>query len=152
MKVEQRIGRVDRFGQESDYVTIRNFVHENTIDDRIWERLYSRLQLCEQALGGFEDILGEAIRNLENDLMGALTVEEQNERIEQTSIAIENRKLSHASLEQDAAGLIAHGDYILNKVEAAHEFNRWLTPNDLQSYLIGFFAEFYPRSNFGDFT
>ena len=39
MKVEQRIGRVDRFGQESDYVTIRNFVHENTIDDRIWERL-----------------------------------------------------------------------------------------------------------------
>ena len=147
MKVEQRIGRVDRFGQQSDFVTVRNFIYENTIDERIWDRLYSRLQLCEQALGGFEDILGEEIRELENALNDELTPEEQNRRIEQTSIAIENRKLSHSSLEEDAAGLIAHGDYILNKVQAAHEFNRWLTPADLQSYLIGFFAEFYPRSS-----
>jgi len=147
MKVEQRIGRVDRFGQSSDFVTIRNFLHKDTIDDRIWERLYSRLQLCEQALGGFEDILGEEIRELENDLSRELTPDEQNQRIEQTSVALENRKLNHSSLEEDAAGLIAHGDYILNKVQAAHEFNRWLTPADLQSYLIGFFAEFYPRSS-----
>ena len=100
MKVEQRIGRVDRFGQQSDFVTVRNFIYENTIDERIWDRLYSRLQLCEQALGGFEDILWEEIRELENALNDELTPEEQNRRIEQTSIAIENRKLSHSSLKR----------------------------------------------------
>ena len=42
--------------------------------------------------------------------------------------------------------MIAHGDYILNKVQAAHDFSRWLTAPDLQGYLIGFFAEFYKRS------
>ena len=30
MKVEQRIGRVDRFGQQSPFVEIRNFLHANS--------------------------------------------------------------------------------------------------------------------------
>ena len=38
MKVEQRIGRVDRFGQQSPFVEIRNFLHANTIDEQIWDR------------------------------------------------------------------------------------------------------------------
>jgi uncharacterized protein YeaO (DUF488 family) len=97
-------------------------------------------------LGGFEDILGEQVRELETHLAKDLSEEEKIEQIEQTSLALQNNKLNHDELEKDAAGLIAHGDYILNKVQAAHEFNRWLTPSDLQSYLIGFFAEFYKRS------
>ena len=146
MKVEQRIGRVDRFGQQSPFVEIRNFLHANTIDEQIWDRLYDRLHLCEQALGGFEDILGEQVRELETHLAEDLSEEEKIKQIEQTSLALQNNRLNHDELEKDAAGLIAHGDYILNKVQAAHEFNRWLTPSDLQSYLIGFFAEFYKRS------
>ena len=38
MRVEQRIGRIDRVGQSSDYVSILNFINNNTIDQRIWER------------------------------------------------------------------------------------------------------------------
>ena len=53
MRVEQRIGRVDRFGQSSEFVRVFNFIHDDTIDQRIWDRLYDRLQLCEEALGGF---------------------------------------------------------------------------------------------------
>ena len=146
MKVEQRIGRIDRFGQQSPYVEIRNFIHANTIDEHIWDRLYHRLQLCEQALGGFEDILGEQVRELEKYLAQDLSEDEKIQQIEQTSLALQNNRLNKDALEQDAAGLIAHGDYILNKVQAAHDFNRWLTAPDLQSYLIGFFAEFYKRS------
>ena len=47
MRVEQRIGRIDRVGQSSDYVSILNFINNNTIDQRIWERLYDRLKLVK---------------------------------------------------------------------------------------------------------
>lgn len=147
MKVEQRIGRVDRFGQKSDYVAVINFIYDQTIDQRIWDRLYDRLKLCEQALGGFEEILGDEIKMLEHDIIhGDLSNDEQNKRIEQTSIALENKRKMQEEIEDEAAGLIAHGDYILNKVQSAHEFNRWLTPNDMISYLKAVFKEYYPQS------
>ena len=147
MKVEQRIGRVDRFGQQSEYVSVVNFIYDETIDQKIWDRLYDRLQLCQQALGGFEEILGDEIRRLERDILhGGLTIDEKSKRIEQTSIALENKKKVQDELEDEAAGLIAHGDYILNKVQSAHEFNRWLTPNDMIAYLKAVFNEHYPRS------
>ena len=41
MRVEQRIGRIDRVGQASEFISVLNFLHENTIDQRIWDRLYS---------------------------------------------------------------------------------------------------------------
>lgn len=146
MRVEQRIGRVDRFGQSSEFVRVFNFIHNDTIDQRIWDRLYDRLKLCEEALGGFEDILGEEIRKLEREILNNLTPEEQEQRIKQTEQAISTKKKEHENLEKDASGLIAHGDYILNQVTNAHKFNRWLTQEDIENYLIGFFKEFYPRS------
>ena len=89
MKVEQRIGRVDRFGQQSDFVTVRNFIYENTIVGRFGTGSI-HVSTMRAALGGFEDILGKKSR-IRNALNDELTPEEQNRRIEQTSIAIENR-------------------------------------------------------------
>ena len=133
MKVEQRIGRIDRFGQNSKFITVINFIYEDTIDQRIYDRLFKRLNVCEVALGGFETILGEELNKLENDLFfSGINKEQEEKRIEQTAIAIENKKKEQDNLEKEAAGLIAHGDYILNKVKAAKEFNRGITTGDLK--------------------
>ena len=43
MVVEQRIGRVDRIGQEAARIIIVNLVVENSIEERILERLLKRL-------------------------------------------------------------------------------------------------------------
>ena len=64
MRIEQRIGRIDRFGQVSDTVTILNFLHKNTIDERIYERLYMRLNLIKNTLGEFEAVLGDETRTV----------------------------------------------------------------------------------------
>jgi SNF2 family DNA or RNA helicase len=50
MKVEQRIGRIDRLGQTSPKITIWNIFYDDTIDARIHERLYMRLGIFEYAL------------------------------------------------------------------------------------------------------
>jgi superfamily II DNA or RNA helicase len=61
MRVEQRIGRIDRYGQERDKVFIFNLVLADTVEGRILARLYDRIQIFRQAVGDLEPILGEVI-------------------------------------------------------------------------------------------
>lgn len=145
MRLEQRIGRVDRLGQEAEKILIWNILYENTIDARIYKRLYDKLDLCRIALGDFEAILGDAIRKLEIDLLsGRLTVEQQERRINQTAQALENLRLEEQQLEQNAASLVAYGDYILNHVQAARELNRWISGRDIQRYVSDYLRLNYP--------
>ena len=62
MRIEQRIGRLDRFGQTSDVIEILNLAVEGTIDAAILHRLYHRIRLFEDALGMLDPLLGEAMR------------------------------------------------------------------------------------------
>jgi superfamily II DNA/RNA helicase len=127
MKVEQRIGRIDRLGQPSPKITIWNLFYADTIDARIYDRLYQRLGIFEYALGGLEAVLGEEIKKLTIDLMrGTLTREQEEARIAQTEQAISILREEEERLERNASNLIAHGDYILHQVKAARELGRWI--------------------------
>ena len=59
MRVEQRIGRVDRIGQEHP-VSVFNFHVHGTIESRILDVLEHRIRLFEGSIGGLDPILGEA--------------------------------------------------------------------------------------------
>jgi SNF2 family DNA or RNA helicase len=56
MKLEQRIGRVHRLGQEHD-VNIYNLAIQNTIEDHILDLLYVKIGVFEQVVGELDDIL-----------------------------------------------------------------------------------------------
>ncbi|MET0787298.1 MAG: SNF2-related protein [Paenisporosarcina sp.] len=56
MKLEQRIGRVHRLGQEHD-VQIYNLAIENTIEDDILKLLHVKIDVFEKAVGDLDDIL-----------------------------------------------------------------------------------------------
>ncbi len=145
MRLEQRIGRIDRLGQEAEKILVWNVLYANTIDARIYERLYDKLDLCRTALGDFEAILGDEIRRLEVDLLsGGLSVEQQEHRIDQTAQALENLRLEEQNLEQDAASLVAYGDYILNQVQAARKLHRWISGDDIQRYVFDYLKLHYP--------
>ena len=149
MRIEQRIGRIDRIGQEAERILIWNFLYADSIDDRIYERLLSRLNIFEQALGSIEGILGEQIRELGYYLLvHNLTSDEETSRIDQTAVAVETLSRTTESLEQDATQLIAHGDYIQNQVKAAREIGRYVTGEDLFRYVRDFIMENYEGSRF----
>jgi hypothetical protein len=149
MRVEQRIGRLDRLGQEAQRITVWNLFHADTIDARIYARLYARLKIFERALGGLEPILGEGIQELTLALLrDRLTPGQEEERIRQTAQAIENRLHEEERLEEDAQHLVAFGDFILNEIQAARELSRRITADDVRRYVIGFFAERYPGCEF----
>ncbi len=64
MRIEQRIGRIDRYGQRSETVAIVNFVTPGTVDADIYERCLVRIGVFRHAIGGNEEILGEITKEL----------------------------------------------------------------------------------------
>jgi hypothetical protein len=62
MRIEQRIGRLDRFGQEADVITILNIAVEGTIDAAILGRLFYRIRLFEDSIGMLDPLLGKAMK------------------------------------------------------------------------------------------
>ncbi|GAB4321367.1 MAG: hypothetical protein Kow0074_12290 [Candidatus Zixiibacteriota bacterium] len=147
MKVEQRIGRLDRLGQESEKIVIRNLFYENTIDSRIYNRLFERLDIFRRSLGALEPILGERMQQLTAELITKqLTPKQEEERIDQTRIALQNRRDEEEQLEERASSLIAYGDYIINQVNASRELGRHIDAEDLEDYVLDFLALNYPGS------
>jgi SNF2 family DNA or RNA helicase len=51
MRVEQRIGRVDRLRQVSSKVIIKNFITAGTIEQYVYNILRSKLKVCDDVLG-----------------------------------------------------------------------------------------------------
>lgn len=139
MRIEQRIGRIDRIGQRADRILILNLFLGGTLDERVYRRLFERLRIFERALGSIEGILGEMIREMSFDLLRHdLDDEQEAEVIEQTRLAVEQRSRIEETLEQEAGRLVAHGDYLQHRIAAARNLNRYVTSEDLRAYVSDF--------------
>lgn len=57
LKIEQRIGRIHRFGQK-DNVFIFNFASKDTVAERILEVLSNKIRLFEESIGNSDELLG----------------------------------------------------------------------------------------------
>jgi ERCC4-related helicase len=57
MRVEQRIGRIDRLGQRFDEIDIINLQYKDTVETQVYTALASRISLFENMVGGLQPIL-----------------------------------------------------------------------------------------------
>jgi superfamily II DNA or RNA helicase len=65
-KLEQRIGRIKRFGQVRDSVDMLNLVNEQTVDEKVYERLSERMRDKFNLFGSLPDtIKDDWIENIE---------------------------------------------------------------------------------------
>jgi SNF2 family DNA or RNA helicase len=73
MRVEQRIGRIHRIGQEKN-VKIFNFSTKETIEEYVLELLETKIQLFKEVIGELDLILGDIVEdaNLERVIMEIL--------------------------------------------------------------------------------
>lgn len=101
MRVEQRIGRIDRFGQKSPKIWIYNMVIADSVEERILMRLYERIELFERAIGDIEAILGEEIRELSKEVYSlALSPETEAALVEQAARNIIRRQQDMEDFEE----------------------------------------------------
>ena len=82
--IEQRIGRIDRNGQESESVSIVNIITDGTIDCDIYERCLSRIGVFNASIGDSEEILGEITKGIYDIVESyTLTPDERREKLQQ---------------------------------------------------------------------
>jgi SNF2 family DNA or RNA helicase len=133
MRVEQRIGRIDRKGQKSEAIAIYNLITPDTVDADIYERCLLRIGVFNHALGGSEEILGEItteIRNIAENL--SLSENERRIKLEQLAdnkirVIQEQERLEEKEIE--LFGIRLSQDQINQDIENASSF--WLTPGSL---------------------
>ena len=101
MEVEQRIGRIDRFGQREEMIRILNFHTPGTIETDIIARVHHRIGVFTSSIGELEPILRAELPNLRRDMFDfTLSAEERDQRIDRTLMAIETK----AGIAQAVAG------------------------------------------------
>lgn len=76
MRVEQRIGRIDRIGQRYPSVTIHNFYYDGTVEAKVYKKLRDRIGAFESVVGNLQPILAQVPTFLEQATMSADPEEE----------------------------------------------------------------------------
>ena len=145
MKVEQRIGRLDRLNQKHETISIVNYSIQDTIEQYILEKLYQRIKIFENSIGDIEEILGEKTEELILELLDPfLTEEDLKQRAEETTLAIKSEMEQQRKLENEAMNLVAFSDFILGSINNSKEQGRWLKSGELISFVADFFKSEYP--------
>ena len=134
MRVEQRIGRIDRYGQRADQVVVASFFTSTEIDRRILHRLYERINVFKQSVGGIEPILGPIISRLQADAFrGGLTPEQLEERADREALRAEQEIRDAEAFESSRAELVGHGDIAQQDIAFARESGRYVSQEELFS-------------------
>ncbi len=134
MRVEQRIGRIDRVGQKSETVAIVNLITPGTVDADIYERCLVRIGVFNSALGASEEILGDITREIRN-IAENFTLSDSDRHAQFQQLADnkirtiqEQEKLEEKQLE--LFGIRLPEDRMKREIEDASSF--WLTPTSIQ--------------------
>ncbi|MBT8162557.1 DEAD/DEAH box helicase family protein [Arthrobacter sp. GN70] len=141
MRIEQRIGRIDRRGQQSESIAIKNLIVSGTVDAIIIERCLKRIGVFQRALGGSEAILGELtreIRKIADDLR--LTDSEREARLQQLADNKIGRVQEQEELEERESALFGLPLKKLDAEGVEQAASPWLAPDQLtrlvQRYLL----------------
>lgn len=141
MRVEQRIGRLDRYGQSHDKILIYNFSMQGTIDDEILNRLYGRIKIFERYVGDLDVILGDEISQLTKDIFSTSLTKEQ--RIHIIEKVAENIARKHADLERfekENQRFIGQDAFFTEEISKIQDTKRFITAEEVEHFLRSFLA------------
>lgn len=146
MVVEQRIGRLDRFGQSSPKILIYNFAIPGTIEEKILHRLYERIRIFEESIGDLEAIIGDEIKNLTIELLSSkLTPKEQEERISKVAEIIEKRKRDLYLLERESQKFLGEDEYFKIQLNLIQKRKQFITQAEIKIFISEFLNDHFPE-------
>lgn len=136
MRVEQRIGRIDRFGQQADKIQIYNFITPGTIEERIFFRCFERLGIFKDTIGDMEEVLGELTESLNQTALGSsLTPQQAEEKAMQLADNAIRSIEEQRRLEEESTELLGLDRAFQDEVEKIQKEGRFVTPDEVQQII-----------------
>ena len=153
MVVEQRIGRIDRFGQKSKVVHIFNLLVKGTLQEKIYGRLLRRIGLFKECIGDLEAILDGFLEKqlgpnhnvdfskyLEKELDApGITEEEVERKLDSMRKAMEQVKFDAEKLGNELADSMTNDMYFREEIGRIQKRGRYITETELVNYIEGIF-------------
>ncbi|MXY46425.1 MAG: DEAD/DEAH box helicase [Chloroflexi bacterium] len=147
MRVEQRIGRVDRYGQKSEKVKVYSLVLNDTIENRILERLYDRINVFEESIGDLEVILGDEIFQLQKEIFQSkLTPEQQVARTERMLRTIENKRIEAEEFSEEQDRFMGQDIIFQQQFDQVRNGGRFISEAEVKALVEDFIKEACPDS------
>ena len=150
MVVEQRIGRIDRFGQKSPVVNIYNFIVAGSIQEEIYIRLLERIGIFQGTVGDMEAILDAEIHydgeemtiqkvysKMEKEFFTKqLTLQEREKKIAEVEQAIANEKEHLQHLQEGLSNTLTNDAYFRDEISRILNNNSYVTKEELQNFMM----------------
>ncbi|MFF0808132.1 helicase-related protein [Streptomyces albogriseolus] len=143
MRVEQRIGRLDRFGQQHEKIFIFNMQVPGTIETDIFQRLYARIGVFQDSIGELEPILRGRLKELHRIVLDPhLSPEQRRRQVDRIAVAQVDREKDLESL-NEAQALLTGLDGLL--IEGFDETSpgrgRYLGPREIRGLVECFLTD-----------
>ena len=139
MRIEQRIGRIDRRGQKNEAVAIYNMITPGTVDADVYDRCLLRIGIFESSIGECEEILGEItkeIRDIAENL--ELTEAQRQKKLEQLADNEIREIQEQEKLEEKAHELFG---LQVPASEVRDSESYWLTPASIQRFVEQYLSQ-----------
>jgi hypothetical protein len=161
MVVEQRIGRIDRFGQKSPVVNIYNIVVADSIQEEIYVRLLERIGIFRGTIGDLEAILDaevpingqkmtiqDAYNKMEKEFFTKdLTQAEKECKIAEVERAIENEKENLMHLQEGLSNTLTNDAYFRDEINRILYNNAYVTEIELRNYVQSLIRQYLTTCN-----
>lgn len=145
MVVEQRIGRVDRIGQESPRIVVMNLVVTESVEERILQRLLDKIGIFNDSVGELDPIIGDEIQHLtERALRGELAPDELDRVVAETGEALHHRLLAAHQMLARLDGLLAADQAIVDEIHAVTGERQLPSEAETRVFLNEFLGEHFP--------
>jgi len=148
MVVEQRIGRIDRFGQKAEKIHIYNLIVDKSIQEDIYDRLLDRIGIFRGCIGDLEAILdapmndgssasiGDEIQNLEKTLYCTeLSQQERLAKCERIAKAIEMEKKHLEVISDGLTDALTNDAYFKDEITKIQKNHRYIEDLELLNYV-----------------
>lgn len=147
MVVEQRIGRIDRFGQTSKFVYIYNILVKGTLQEQIYGRLLDRIGIFKECIGDIEVILDlfleknnvtgmDFLEYLESEIdRKDITEEEVKRKLDSMRKALEQQKQDVEKLTKGLTECLTNDMYFKEEISRIAGRERYITERELINFV-----------------